>query len=111
MGHWMGHNSDLFYMDLSYRFLRGLKADVWWAYIRKGSSDYSDQYTVNFQPDFLFGLRTNYKYFGFNLKYELIHELNFEVRYKMTETSSEQTDGSFIDDKINEFAFSIYYGL
>jgi hypothetical protein len=29
----------------------------------------------------------------------------------MTETSREQTDGSFIDKKINEFAFSIYYGL
>jgi hypothetical protein len=110
MGHWMGHNSDLFYIDLSYRFLRGLKADVWGAYIRKGSSDYSKQYDKP-QPEFLFGLRTNYTYFGFNLKYELIHELNFETRFKMTEISSEQTDGSFIDDKINEFAFSIYYGL
>jgi hypothetical protein len=110
MGHWMGHNSDLFYMDIGYRFLRGLKADVWGAYIRKGSSDYSKQYEHP-QPEFLFGLRTNYKYLGFNLKYELIHELFFETRYKMTETSSEQSDGSFIDDRINEFAFSIYYGL
>src|SRR4030066_327644 len=53
MGHWMGHNSDLFYLDLKYRFMRGLEANLWGAYIRKGSSDYSDQYTDNFQPDFL----------------------------------------------------------
>jgi len=111
MGHWIGQNSDLFYLDLNYRFFRGLEANLWGAYIRKGSSDYSDQYTDNFQPDFLFGLRNNYEYFGLNLKYELIHELNFETRFKLTKISSEQNDGSFIDDQIKEFSISIYYGL
>ena len=111
MGHWMGHNSDLFYLDLKYRFMRGLEANLWGAYIRKGSSNYSNQYTDNFQPDFLFGLRNNYKYFGLNLKYELIHELNFETRFKLTKISSEQNDGSFFDDQLKEFSISVYYGL
>jgi len=110
MGHWMGHNSDLVYLDLNYRFMRGLEANLWGAYIRKGSSDYSRQYKQP-EPDFLFGLRNNYKYFGLNLKYELMHELNFETRFKLSKISNEQIDGSFIDDQIKEFSFSIYYGL
>ena len=44
MGHWMGHNSDLIYMDLNYRILRGLQVNIWGAYLRKGSTDYSGQY-------------------------------------------------------------------
>lgn len=110
MGHWMGHNSDLVYLDLTYRFFRGFQSNLWGAYIRKGRGDYSDQYK---QPelDFLFGLRNNYKYFGFNLKYELMHELNIETRFKFTNISTEQSDGSFKDDQIKEFSFSIYYGF
>jgi len=97
-------------MDLKYRFFRGLEANLWGAYIRKGSSDYIRQYTKP-QPDFLFGLRNNYKYFGLNLKYELLHELNFETRFKLTKISSELNDGSFNDEQIKEFSISIYYGL
>ncbi|MBK9285104.1 MAG: hypothetical protein IPM51_12450 [Sphingobacteriaceae bacterium] len=110
MGHWMGHNSDLIYVDLTYRFIRGLQANIWGAYIRKGSGDYSGQYKQP-EPDFLFGLRNNYKYFGLNLKYELLHELNIESRFKSTNISSEQNDGSFNDKQIKEFSFSIYYGF
>lgn len=110
MGHWMGHNSDLVYLDLKYRFYRGFEANLWGAYIRKGSSDNSLQYQQP-EPDFLFGLRTDYTYYGLNLKYELLHELNFETRFKLTNLSTEQTNGSFFDNQIGEFSFSIYYGL
>lgn len=110
MGHWMGHNSDLFYFDLNYRFFRGFQANVWGAYIRKGSSDFDGQYAST-QPEFLFGLKNYYKYFGINLKYELIHELNFETKFKLSNISTEQEDGSFKDDQINEFSFSIFYGF
>jgi hypothetical protein len=111
MGHWMGHNSDLIYLGLNYRFLRGLQATAWGEYIRKGSSDYSDQYNPDRQPVFLFGLKNYYKYFGLNLKYELIHDLNFEARFRTNMISHEQEDGSFEDSRINEFSFLIYYGL
>jgi hypothetical protein len=110
MGHWMGHNSDLFYFDINYRFLRGLEATVWGSYLRKGSDDFSRQY-IQPEPDFLFGLRTNYKYFGVNLKYELMHELNIETRIKISGISTEQSGGEFIDEQINEFGFSLYYGF
>jgi hypothetical protein len=110
MGHWMGQNSDLLYLEINYRFLRGLHATAWGEYIRKGSSDYSGQYSDH-QPAFLFGLKNYYKYFGLNLKYELIHDLNFEARFRTNMISHEQEDGSFDDNRINEFSFLIYYGL
>ncbi len=110
MGHWMGHNADLFYVNLNYRFIRGLQADLWGEYIRKGSSDYSGQYKSP-QPKFLFGLMNYYKYFGLNLKYELVHDLNFEMRYKLSNISNEQTPGIFENTHIHEFAVSAYYGL
>ncbi len=110
MGHWMGHNSDVIYLNLNYRFIRGLQADLWGEYIRKGSSDYSGQYKMP-QPKFLFGLMNYYKYIGVNLKYELIHELNFETRLRVNIESHEQEEGSFQNNQVNEFAFSLSYGL
>lgn len=110
MGHWMGHNADLIHFDVNYRFLRGLQANLWGTFIRKGSSDYFMQYRRP-QPDFLFGLRKNYSYYGFNIKYEWLHDLHFEARFKNTVSSIEQSDGSFKDKKINEFGITMFYGF
>jgi len=110
MGHWMGHNSDLFYLDVSYRFFRGFQANAWGGYIRKGSSDFNWAYKAP-QPEFLFGLKNYYKYLGINLKYELIHELSFETKFKLINISKEQDDSSFKNNQINEFSFSFFYGL
>ncbi len=113
MGHWMGHNSDLIYMNLNYRFLRGLQAELWGAYLRHGDQSYGNQYTYPSQ-EFLtgeVGKRINYTYLGVNIRCELIHELLFDARLKLTKISSEQVDGSFKNDNIKEFSFSINYGL
>jgi hypothetical protein len=110
MGHWMGQNSDLVYGSLNYRILRGLQLTAWGEYIRKGSSSYELQY-ADFQPEFLFGLKNYYKYFGVDLKYELAHELNFELRYKWSSISNEETAGSFMYDQQNEISVSAYYGF
>jgi hypothetical protein len=110
IGHWMGHNSDLIHLDLKYRFLRGLEANLWGAYIRKGSSDYSQQYQTP-EPPFLFEKRTNYSYYGLNLKYELLNELHFEGRFKRTKISAEKENGTFLNENMNEFAFTVFYGF
>ena len=110
MGDWIGQNSDLLYLELNYRFLRGFQATAWGEYIRKGSNDYSGEYN-NPQPSFLFGLKNNYKYAGLDFKYELIHELNFEARYRVNIESHELSDGSYTDSRVSEFSFSINYGL
>ena len=110
MGHWMGHNSDLIYLNFNYRFIRGLQANIWGEYIRKGSSDYSGQYKMP-QPKFLFGLMNYYQYYGINLKYEFIHDLNFEISYQLNKVSNEVTTGVFNDKHINQFNLVAYYGL
>ncbi len=111
LGHWMGNNNDQVYGAIKYRFLRGLEASVWARYIRKGEDgNIDDQYTQP-QPPFLFGLRTNYTYFGTLIKYEVIHELFVRLRFQYMRTSQQQEDLSFINNDVSEFHFAIYYGM
>jgi hypothetical protein len=112
LGHWMGHNADLIYASLNYRFLRGLQATLWGQYIRKGEDgNVEQQYNIQPQPPFLFGLRKNYSYLGVEIKYEHTHELFAKLNFQTTNSSIQQDDLSFIDKRLNEFYFSVYYGL
>jgi len=111
LGHWMGNNDDQVYGSIKYRFLRGLEASMWARYIRKGEAGNVDDQYKQPQPPFLFGLRTNYTYFGAMIKYEFIHELFVRLRYQYTKTSEQLEDLSFIDKSLNEFYFAIYYGM
>lgn len=111
MGHWMGNNADLAYGALKYKFLRGLNATLWAQYVRKGGQGPEvDQYTQP-QPPFLYGLRTNYSYLGLEIKYEIIHELFARLQFQTTNTSSQQTNLSFSDHRMNEFYVALYYGI
>ena len=112
LGHWIGHNADLIYASLKYRILRGLQATLWGQYIRKGEDgNVEQQYYIQPQPPFLFGLRKNYGYLGVEIKYEYTHELFAKLNFQTTNSSIQQTDLSFIDTRLNEFYFSVYYGL
>lgn len=111
LGHWMGHNADQIYASLEYRILRGLKTKLWGQYIRKGEEDDITGIFVQPQPPFLFGLRKNYSYFGGSLQYEFLHELFARLEFQTTNSSIQQEDLSFIDKTLNEFYFSVYYGL
>jgi hypothetical protein len=112
LGHWMGHNADLIYASLNYRFLRGLQATLWGQYIRKGEDgNVQQQYNIQPQPPFLFGLRKNYSYLGAEVKYEYTHELFAKFSFQTTNSSIQQANLSFVDTRLNEFYFSVYYGL
>jgi hypothetical protein len=111
LGHWMGHNGDQFYLSIEYRFLRGLRAKLWGQYIRKGEENDITQMFTQPQPPFLFGLRKNYSYFGGSVQYEFYHELFARLEYQTTKSSTQQQDDGFVDKTLNEFYFSVYYGL
>lgn len=112
LGHWMGANADLIYASLNYRFIRGLQAKVFGQYIRKGEDgNIQQQYNIQPQPPFLFGLRKDFSYLGVEIKYEYTHELFAKLNFQTTNSSIQQTDFSFADTRLNEFYFSIYYGL
>jgi hypothetical protein len=111
LGHWMGNNADQLYASLNYRFIRGLKATLWGQYIRKGEGGSASQQQDLPQPSFLFGLRTNYTYFGLSVSYELIHELFGRGDIQFMKTSVEQTNSTFNNTNLVEVYLSIYYGL
>lgn len=111
MGHWIGNNADLLYGAINYRFIRGLQMTLWGQYIRKGEAGpIIGQYTQP-QPPFLFGLRINYLYLGADVKYEITHELFARLQYLTTKISTQQPDLSYQDHRLNEFYFSLYYGI
>jgi hypothetical protein len=111
LGHWMNNNADQVYASLKYRFLRGLEAVVWTRYIRQGErADVTKQFDQP-QPPFLSGLRTNYTYFGGQVKYEFMHDLFLRAIYQYMKTSKQQEDLSFVDESNQEFYFAVYYGL
>jgi hypothetical protein len=112
LGHWMGHNADLIYASLNYRFLRGLQATVWGQYIRKGEDgNVEQQYNIQPQPPFLFGLRKNYGYLGAEIKYEYTHELFVKLNFQTTNSSVQQEDLSSMDTRLNEFYSSFEFGI
>jgi len=111
LGHSIGYNADLIYGAVNYRFMRGLQATVWGQYVRKGGKGViKQQYTLPSRP-FLFGLRTNYTYFGFEAKYEIIYDLFVRAKFLYSKISKEQPNGIFINNSKNEFSFALYYGL
>lgn len=112
LGHWMGSNGDLIYGSVNYRFLRGLQATLWAQYIRKGDKGNAYlQYQTQPQPPFLFGLRKNYTYFGGFVKYEILHELFAKFSFQLMKISEQQEDLNYRNSNLNEFYFSIYYGI
>ena len=111
MGHWMGNNADLVYGALNYRFIRGLQATLWAQYIRKGSAGVVDQQYKQPQPPFLFGLRTDYTYWGADVKYEIIHDLFARLHFQTTRISAEQANHSFKEHRLNEFYLGLNYGI
>ena len=112
LGHWMGSNGDLIYASINYRFLRGLQATLWTQYIRKGDKGNAYlQYQTQPQPPFLFGLRKNYTYLGGFVKYEILHELFAKFNFQLMKISEQQEDLNYLNSNLNEFYFSIYYGI
>lgn len=111
LGHWMGHNADQIFASINYRIIRGLQTEFYIQYIRKGDEGQIIQQYVQPQPPFLFGLRNNYSYFGGEIKYEIIHELFARLIFQQNKIERQQTDLSFTNKTLNEFYFSLYYGL
>ena len=107
----MGDNADQVYASLSYRFIRGLESLLWIRYIRQGEQQSVEYQFDTPQPPFLAGLRTNYFYLGVEVRYEIIHNLFFRLRYQYQNISRQQEDLSFIDETLQQFYVAAYYGL
>jgi hypothetical protein len=111
LGHWMGYNSDLFYFSLNYRMIRGLNFKLWSQFIRKGDEGFIHQQYEQPQPPFLFGLISNYSYFGLDFKYEVLHDMFFKLNIALNKVSQQQNDNSYRRKDYTEISTGIFYGL
>ena len=111
LGHWMGHNADAVYLNAGYQLIRGLQTEFWMYRIRKGEEgEVADQYTVPHKK-FLFGLDTHYTWYGFDVKYEITHDLFLKGSFAHRSEKAQLPFGKYRTDTENQFSIALYYGL
>jgi len=111
LGHWIGSNSDQFYISVNKTILRGLNSKLWYSYVRRGERESADEPRYQEKHVFLWGLNTQYSNWGISANYEIIHDVFVKASYQSYQTSEEQTTGNFIDTRKNEFFMSLNYGF
>jgi len=111
LGHWINHNADMLSAALNYRIIRGLKAHLWWRFIRKGEEGTAEQQYSVPQPPFLFGLKTNYSQYGLDVRYEVFHDFHLRLQAEFLREEREQEDGGFISKYRQNYYFTVYYGF
>lgn len=113
LGHYIGQNADQIFIQIDYKFIRGLEVKFFGEHIRRGSiSDIKNQYELPGE-EFLYGLQRNETNIGLEFSYEFIHDLFVKGFYQYSYITDE--DKSRTPDwqlgKNQSFAFSLYYGL
>ncbi|HGY54738.1 MAG TPA: hypothetical protein ENK44_03460 [Caldithrix abyssi] len=111
LGHWINHNADMLSASLQYGILRGLKARLWYRFIRKGEDGTAQQQYSVPQPPFLFGLNNNYTQYGLDIRYEVFHDLHLRLQAKFLNREEEQEEGGFITTKQQNYYFTVEYGF
>lgn len=110
LGHWAGHNSDLIYGSLNYRFRRGFELQLSAQRIRKGGQgETRDQYTFPHKP-FLFDPVSTFNQFSGEIRYEWMHELEFRLGFTAEDASVAAEDNRDLARPGNRFYFGINYG-
>lgn len=111
LGHWIGHNADLLFVDLEYRIIRGLKTNIFMQLMHKGEDGTpDDQYTMPSKP-FLFGLNKSMNTYGMKFKYEPYHDLIGEIGIEQTIFKTQLNSSDYREDKKLNLSFAIYYGM
>lgn len=111
LGHWIGGNSDQIHLSMMKKITRGLKLLLSYDYIRKGHTPQIGE--IPYQPghDFLFGLRTNYRFINSLISYELIHDFFIKAGYNWERVEKEISLGVINTVNDSYLTFSINYGI
>jgi len=111
MGHWIGSNGDQIHFSVMKKILRGLQLLVSYDYIRKGHSPQLGELLYQPGQNFLYGLKTNYRFINTLISYELIHDLFVKVGYNWERIEKEVSVGIFNTNDDNYLTFSVNYGI
>jgi hypothetical protein len=113
LGHWIGSNSDIFYLSYRQNILRGLGLRISGWYFRKGQTEEPvQQYQLPY-PQTLYGSRRTEKKISIIVFWQPFHNLYFRGYYNYSDISDEKerrTPG-FMIGIYNNFSCSIYYGI
>ena len=111
MGHWIGHNADLLYLNIEYKLMRGLSSQFYMQFMKKGEDGTVDaQYTLPSKP-FLFGLNKLMKVYGMKFKYEPFHDLIAEIGIEQNIFRQQLVSPDYTETTKTNFSFAIYYGM
>jgi len=113
LGHYIGQNADQIFLQLDYRFMRGLETKVWGEYIRRGGfASIENQYQEPGET-FLYDPRRNETNIGFEVSYEYLHDLFGKVYYQYSNVTDEdktRTPGWELGAN-HSFGVSVQYGI
>jgi hypothetical protein len=114
LGHWIGQNAEDIKIQFNYTLLRGLRFSIYVERMQKGGLNdiYYAYYTEDELP-FLYEPRRKDYYFGFEGKYEVIHDLFIKANYKYSDISDEDPSRTleFMLGKTHNFGLFVYYGI
>ena len=112
LGHWMGSNADQWYINLNWRILRGLEAEIWGRDIRKGSEGTREQQYRLPHPPFLSGLVELFAETGVQVRYQITHDLAVKGQWQHYSADVfTEPELEIRQERSSEFKFSLYYGL
>jgi hypothetical protein len=112
MGHWIGSNSDIFYISYRQNILRGLEIKISGWYFRKGQTEKPEQQYELPYPSTLYGARRTDKNATFAIKWQPVHNLFVEGYYQYSNISDEEEGRTpdFMIGANNNIGLSVYYG-
>lgn len=113
LGHWVGSNSDIFYLSYRQNILRGLSAKLSAWYFRKGQTELPEQQYQSPYPSTLYGARRTNKEFNLEITWQPVHNLFFKGYYKYSDISDEEAERTedFMLGSNNNFSFTLCYGI
>lgn len=111
LGHWMGSNADNLFFSFSQRIIRGLVVGGWIERVRRGSKELPEQQYQLPYPEFLFGTVQTSVNYGFQVSYELVHDLKVVVEISSKESLPFTPALSNDLKRSSDFRLSFGYGL
>ncbi|RJP61575.1 MAG: hypothetical protein C4539_19475 [Ignavibacteriales bacterium] len=117
LGHWLGQNADQIRVQLNYKPIPRLSISGYVERLRKGGLlDISlayDNGEEKIYPFLYSPVRKDFN-FGFEAKYEIVHDLNIKGKYcysDITDEAGTYRTYDFMLGKKNNFSLIVYYGL
>jgi hypothetical protein len=113
LGHWIGSNSDIFYLSYRQNIIRGLSVKISGWYFRKGQTELPEEQYQSPYPSTLYGSRRNDKRINFEVTWQPFHNLFARGYYCYSDITDNEVGRTpeFMLGTYNNFGLSFFYGM